>query len=326
MSIVKVLKCAYENCAVVVPLYPLINYEDLCGQLTLRFPSLSLGGFHLKYSLYGGEPNCLLECNEDIQTLLLVNNLISNPVVDVYVQAKKKMSIVSTSSVLSCISEATSIGDDNQFLGKYGSYKPHRYATNEWQSYISYEDQSYKDGAIEFRRKLTQYSIEVGFVFQFTRNYWKRVTVVCSKKMSEGCQWHVHAVVQQPIGCFIIKKLNNIHTCIGCIRQKENKRFNPSVLSSLLAAKFRSNPSIKANDVMREIKKNYGLDVNTMQLGMTKRLHIMRLMVIRLSHLDFCLGTLIMIVIGLKGYSYLLELVLKDSYGADHCCSLMVHF
>ncbi|RXH75037.1 hypothetical protein DVH24_029758 [Malus domestica] len=40
MSIVKVLKCAYENCAVVVPLYPLINYEDLCGQLTLRFPKI----------------------------------------------------------------------------------------------------------------------------------------------------------------------------------------------------------------------------------------------------------------------------------------------
>ncbi|TQE02953.1 hypothetical protein C1H46_011440 [Malus baccata] len=96
MSVVKVLKCVYDNCAVVVALYPHTTYEDLCEQLTLRFPSLSSGGFLLKYSLYG--------------------------VVDVYVQAKNEMSIVSTSSVLSCLSEATNIGDKNQFLGKYGSY------------------------------------------------------------------------------------------------------------------------------------------------------------------------------------------------------------
>ena len=54
------LKCVYENCAVVVPLNPHTSYEDLCGQLTFRFPSLSSGGFLLKYSLYGGEPNSLL--------------------------------------------------------------------------------------------------------------------------------------------------------------------------------------------------------------------------------------------------------------------------
>ncbi|RXH78434.1 hypothetical protein DVH24_001952 [Malus domestica] len=99
MSIVKVLKCVCENYAVVVPLYLHISYEDLCEQLTLRFPSLSLRCLLLKYLLDGGESNCLLECNEDIQTLLLVNNLISNLVVDVYVQAKKEMYIVSISEI-----------------------------------------------------------------------------------------------------------------------------------------------------------------------------------------------------------------------------------
>ena len=60
-----------------------------------------------------------------------MNKLISNPVVDVYVHAKNEMSIVSTSSVSSCLSEATSIRDENQYLGTYGSYGPHHYATNE---------------------------------------------------------------------------------------------------------------------------------------------------------------------------------------------------
>ena len=41
----------------------------------------------------------------------------------------------------------------------------------------------------------------------------------------------------------------------------KNKRFGPSVLSSLLVANVRSNPSIKAKDVMREIMESYGLDV-----------------------------------------------------------------
>ncbi|RXH81278.1 hypothetical protein DVH24_005192, partial [Malus domestica] len=107
-----------------------------------------------------GEPNCLLECNKDIQTLLLVNNLISNPAVDVYIHAKNEMFVVPTSSMsYVCLSETTS---------KCGSHGPHHYATNEWQSYISYEGQSYEDGAVKFRRKLTQYSIEVGFVFKYT--------------------------------------------------------------------------------------------------------------------------------------------------------------
>ena len=142
MSVVKMLKCVYENCAVVVSLYPHTSYEDLYGQLTFRFPSLSSRGFLLKYSLYGGEPNCLLECNEDIQILLLVNKLILNPIADVYVHAKKEMSIVSTSSVSSCCLREATIGDENQYLGKYGSYGPYHCATNKWQSYISYEGQS----------------------------------------------------------------------------------------------------------------------------------------------------------------------------------------
>ena len=52
MSVVKVLKCVYENCTVIVPLYPHNNYEDLCGQLTFRFPSLSSRGFVLKTKLF----------------------------------------------------------------------------------------------------------------------------------------------------------------------------------------------------------------------------------------------------------------------------------
>ena len=61
-----------------------------------------------------------------------MNKLISNPIVDVYVHAKNEMFIASSSNVSSCcLSEATSIGDENQYLGKYGSYGPYHCATNE---------------------------------------------------------------------------------------------------------------------------------------------------------------------------------------------------
>ncbi|RXH99771.1 hypothetical protein DVH24_021573 [Malus domestica] len=111
-----------------------------------KFPSLSLGGFSLRFSLYGDEANCLLECNEDIQTLLLVNNLICNLDVEVYFHDKNEMSIVSNSCALS-----------------FGS----------------------SETTIEFCRKITQYCIEVGFVLKYIRNYWKHVTAICSKKLSE---------------------------------------------------------------------------------------------------------------------------------------------
>ncbi|CAN6544234.1 unnamed protein product [Malus baccata var. baccata] len=72
-----------------------------------KFPSLLLGGFSFRFSLYGDEANCLLECNEDIQTLLLVNNLICNLDVEVYVRDKNEMSIVSNSCALSFGSSET---------------------------------------------------------------------------------------------------------------------------------------------------------------------------------------------------------------------------
>lgn len=59
----------------------------------------------------------------------------------------------------------------------------------------------------------------------------------------------------------VSKKLNDIHTYTKRIHQKENKRFGPLNLSSLLATKVHLNPSIKAKDVMREKKDSYDLDI-----------------------------------------------------------------
>ena len=68
-------------------------------------------------------------------------------------------------------------------------------------------------GVVEFRDALSKYSIHFGFNFDFVKNNKDCVTVHCKRMADLGCLWSVHARVENYSKTFVIKQLDDVHTC-----------------------------------------------------------------------------------------------------------------
>ena len=135
------------------------------------------------------------------------------------------------------------------------------YLSNDWKTYISHGEQCFKGGVVEFHDKLRKYVVEVGFKYIYLKNDKTRVTAECSKRNTENCMWRVHASLSTLNGYFYIRSLNNEHTCRGVYRSPSSKMMDSKLVSTLLADELRDKPLLRPIDVVRDMKKNYGLDI-----------------------------------------------------------------
>ncbi|KAI5313580.1 hypothetical protein L3X38_042756 [Prunus dulcis] len=110
--------------------------------------------------------------------------------------------------------------------------------------------------------KLAKYSIENGFKMKYLKNEPRRVTAMCAKKESNGCEWHVHAVKSNVNRFFYINSLNNVRSCSGLIREKRNKAMGSRLVSSIVKDKVCSNPLVRPIKLITDLKKNYRLDIS----------------------------------------------------------------
>ncbi|BBN69718.1 hypothetical protein Prudu_1126S000100, partial [Prunus dulcis] len=130
------------------------------------------------------------------------------------------------------------------------------------ETYIHHAGQKFEGGAEEFRLKLCKYALEVGFNFLYAGNDKKRVVAVCSNKKLEGCSWRVYASRCEATGSFVIRKLNNVHTCAGRIRESKSKMMRSRVVSSLIVDRIRAKPELKPVEIIHEFKDYYGIDIS----------------------------------------------------------------
>ncbi|XP_034199131.1 uncharacterized protein LOC117614431 [Prunus dulcis] len=157
---------------------------------------------------------------------------------------------------------SSTVEDRNEFLGrsKRASAKP--LLSNEWETYIHHVGQKFDGGAEEFRLKLCKYALEVGFNFLYAGNDKKRVVAVCSNKKLEGCSWRVYASRCEAAGSFVIRTLNNVHTCAGRIRESKSKMMRSRVVSSLIVDRIRAKPELKPVEIIHEFKDYYGIYIS----------------------------------------------------------------
>ncbi|BFG27154.1 hypothetical protein CerSpe_134280 [Prunus speciosa] len=189
------------------------------------------------------------------------NDNIEDTCIDSSVAGSIVESNAASSSCLSIDFDSTSSEFGNDYLGKYGSCGGRKYLSTDWEGYITHEGQKFEGGVSEFRDKLAKYAIENGFKMKYLKNEPRRVTAVCAKKESDGCEWHVHAVNSNVNGFFYIKNLNNVHSCTGLIREKSNKAMGSRLVSSIVKDKVRSNPLVRPIELLTDLKENYGLDI-----------------------------------------------------------------
>ncbi|BBG93652.1 EF-TU receptor, partial [Prunus dulcis] len=270
MEVCVIAKCTYKSETIMFSVSSESSMVDILKTLCMRFRGLQLGCFTLRYSV-PSYPSCFLETDSDLdlmRTFLLISN---EKTVDILV---KDLCGISEYSGDFCVNKeliacekgesscSSTVEDRNEFLGrsKRASAKP--LLSNEWETYIHHVGQKFDGGAEEFRLKLCKYALEVGFNFLYAGNDKKRVVAVCSNKKLEGCSWRVYASRCEATGSFVIRTLNNVHTCAGRIRESKSKMMRSRVVSSLIVDRIRAKPELKPVEIIHEFKDYYGIDIS----------------------------------------------------------------
>ncbi|BBG99428.1 EF-TU receptor, partial [Prunus dulcis] len=262
MEVCVIAKCTYKSETIMFSVSSESSMVDILKTLCLRFRGLQLGCFTLRYSV-PNYPSCFLETDSDLdlmRTFLLISN---EKTVDILV---KDLCGISEYSGDFCVNNeliacekgeslcSSTVEDRNEFLGrsKRASAKP--LLSNEWETYIHHVGQKFDGGAEEFRLKLCKYALEVGFNFLHAGNDKKLVVAVCSNKKLEGCSWRVYASRCEATGSFVIRTLNNVHTCAGRIRESKSKMMRSRVNSC--------KTELKPVEIIHEFKDYYGIDIS----------------------------------------------------------------
>ncbi|XP_024171516.1 uncharacterized protein LOC112177459 [Rosa chinensis] len=84
----------------------------------------------------------------------------------------------------------------------------------------------------------------------------------CAKRYSDGYQWSIGDLKNKVNDFFYIKKLNNVHTCKGVLRQQKSKLLGSHVVKSEIANELKSNPQLKPKGIVSRLKHSFGLDVS----------------------------------------------------------------
>ena len=265
-----IAKCTYKSETIMFSVSSESSMVDILKTLCLRFRGLQLGCFTLRYSV-PSYPSCFLETDSDLdlmRTFLLISNekTVDILVKDLCGSSEYSGDFCVNKELIACekgeSSCSSTVEDRNEFLGrsKRASAKP--LLSNEWETYIHHVGQKFDGGAEEFRLKLCKYALEVGFNFLYAGNDKKRVVAVCSNKKLEGCSWRVYASRCEATGSFVIRTLNNVHTCAGRIRESKSKMMRSRVVSSLIVDRIRAKPELKPVEIIHEFKDYYGIDIS----------------------------------------------------------------
>lgn len=147
--------------------------------------------------------------------------------------------------------------------------KDERHPTSamQWQNTITGVNQRFSSFP-EFREALHKYSIAHGFTYKFKKNDSQRVSVICK---AEGCQWRIWASKVASTKLICIKKMIGIHTCKG-ITLKAEHRAGRGWVGSIIKEKLKLCPNYKPRDIVADIEREYGVQLNYTQAWRAKGL------------------------------------------------------
>uniref|UniRef100_A0A1D1YAP4 Protein FAR1-RELATED SEQUENCE 11 n=1 Tax=Anthurium amnicola TaxID=1678845 RepID=A0A1D1YAP4_9ARAE len=137
------------------------------------------------------------------------------------------------------------------------------YSPNDDVMYIGQEFDNVK----VFRDELCKYAFLKGFKYKFIKNEHARLTAKCAE---ENCPWRIHASQSSRKKTFVVKKIDNAHTCkLGCTK---DRRATPQWLASIIKDKLRESPHLRPKDIVADLFRDYGISLNYHQAWRGKEL------------------------------------------------------
>lgn len=109
--------------------------------------------------------------------------------------------------------------------------------------------------ARDFRNALRNYAVTKGFALKYVKNEGARVTVKCK---ANGCPWRAYASRLPTTQRFKLRKINDVHTCSGDVKDGHPQATNHWI-ASIVKEKLRDCPQYKPRDIANDIYRNYGI-------------------------------------------------------------------
>ncbi|MQL95137.1 hypothetical protein Taro_027802 [Colocasia esculenta] len=110
----------------------------------------------------------------------------------------------------------------------------------------------------QLHMELTNYAIIRGFNWKYLKNDSVRLTVRC---YVDVCPWRLHSSVVCEGPEFAIKSLNNIHSC-GCdIMSDGHPETSKKWVANVVKGKLVDKPTYRASEIMRDIRRDYGISI-----------------------------------------------------------------
>ncbi|XP_038971606.1 uncharacterized protein LOC120104480 [Phoenix dactylifera] len=94
--------------------------------------------------------------------------------------------------------------------------------------------------------------------FVFMKNDHERVTVECAY---EECEWRIHASRLGNGEKFAIKKMNGNHTCGGGMQVRSHPKASKRWVSNIVKDKLQDMPLYKPTDIVKDIRREYGVQL-----------------------------------------------------------------
>ncbi|XP_022724502.1 uncharacterized protein LOC111281133 isoform X2 [Durio zibethinus] len=204
----------------------------------------------IKYFLPHNNKTLIMISNDkDMQHLLDFHG--NSATVDVYVLTNENQ----TSDQLT-MSHSRYVDNTNNLTPDAPNDKDNRLKklVKSWENCLTGVEQRFNN-VHDFRSALNKFSIAHGFEYTFKTNKARYVIANCK---AEGCPWSIHAASLSTTKLFLIKKMNETHTCGAGKSSSRHPKVSSKLVKFLVKEKLQDAPHAKPREIIDEIHQDYG--------------------------------------------------------------------
>lgn len=123
------------------------------------------------------------------------------------------------------------------------------------------------NNAEEFKYAVFKYSLKTQYDIKFYKSSSDRLGAHCTKHEEEKCPWRVYCSFERARNKLLVKVFNETHICV---RSGYTKLLKSGTIGQLFEERLRTNPKIKSQEMVDEIKREYNMIVSLEQCRRAK--------------------------------------------------------
>ncbi|KAF7143491.1 hypothetical protein RHSIM_Rhsim05G0009100 [Rhododendron simsii] len=243
------------------------DFSTVIHKICARWSDLDPDSVILNYSLNDTE-HIILDNDDDLTTMFQNAEHAGIDDIMITVRDGAKFFVDEAVQVTTTVKSDTSKGkqtmivDDDDIIPSFCSHKKVKLLSFDWSDGITAVGQRFEGGASDFKNVLRKYAIERGLEYTLAKNDKVRVTAQCKYRTVKTCMWHVHARIMPGNEYFHILGMDLAHTCGFAVRTLTSPHATAELVADLVGDDVRGKHQTKPVDVVKGIKRGYGLNIS----------------------------------------------------------------